>query len=57
MTAGPYLVERVASVAHNALMADEWSDLPPNGIERAAWEQVALAVLRDLGLDSEEKAP
>jgi hypothetical protein len=34
----------IAKVAHNAMMADDWDDLPAGGIERAAWISVGKAV-------------
>ncbi len=39
---------RIAKAAHNAHMADEWDDLPPDGIERAMWLQVAAAVVNEM---------
>ena len=39
---------RIAKAAHNAHMADEWDDLPPDGIERAIWMQVAAAVVNEM---------
>ena len=40
--------ERIAMVAHNEFMADEWDQLPAEGIERAAWLIVADQVLREV---------
>ncbi len=42
------LLPRLARVAHNAHMADEWDDLPADGIERAIWLQTVAAVVNDL---------
>jgi hypothetical protein len=47
---------RIAKTAHNAFrrheelrrMADEWDDLPADGIERSAWLQVAAAVVNEM---------
>ena len=47
---------RIARAAHNAHMADEWDDLPENGIERAAWLQVAAAVVNEMQAMMDERA-
>ena len=42
------ILPRLACVAHNAHMADEWDDLPEDGIERAIWLQVAAAMVNEM---------
>ena len=46
---------RIAKAAHNALMADEWDDLPPDGIDRAGWLQVAAAVVNEMQAMMDER--
>ncbi len=46
---------RLAKAAHNAHMAGEWNDLPPDGIERAAWLQVAAAVVNEMQAMMDER--
>ena len=41
-------LERIAKVAHNAFMADEWDQLPAEGIARTAWLIVAAEVLKEV---------
>ncbi len=48
--------ERIAKAAHNAFMADEWDELPEGGIERAAWAQVAVAVVDEVQTMLNERA-
>jgi hypothetical protein len=43
-----YTLDRIACAAHNALMAEEWDDLPVNGIERVSWRSVAVAVVKEM---------
>ena len=42
------LLSRLARVAHNAYMADDWDDLPADGIERAIWLQTVAAVVNEM---------
>lgn len=48
-------LERIAKVTHNAHMADEWDELPPHGIERAIWIQVAAAVVKEIQIMMDER--
>ncbi len=48
--------ERIAKRAHNSMMADAWDDLPPNGVERAAWRKVAAAVIAEVQVMLKERS-
>ena len=50
------ILERLAKAMHNAFMADEWDDLPTDGIEHAAWIQSAAAVVREMQAIMDEHA-
>jgi len=41
-------IERIARTAHNNFMADDFDDLPEDGIERAIWMQVGRAVVIEM---------
>ncbi len=41
-------LKRIARVAHNSFMEDDFDALPENGIERAAWGQVAVDVVKEM---------
>lgn len=52
------VIERLAKMMHNTHMADEWDDLPPNGIERAAWVRTASAMVGEMqSIINDWKAP
>ncbi len=41
-------LDRIARTAHNSLMADDWDGIPDKSIEKDAWRQVALNVVREM---------
>lgn len=49
------VLERIARAAHNAHMADEWDDLPEDGIERAIWRQTAIKVVQEFQAMMDER--
>ena len=42
------IIERLARVMHNAHMADDWDDLPVDGIERVMWRETACAAVNEM---------
>ena len=56
------ILERLAKAMHDAqtvydpLMADEWDDVPNDGIEHEAWLQSAAAVVREMQAIMDEHA-
>jgi len=42
------ILERLAKEMHNSHMADNWDDLPLDGIERAIWLQTAGVAVKEM---------
>ena len=49
-------LRRLALVAHNAFMADEWTEVPERAAKGAAWMQVAVAVVQEMQTIMDERA-
>ena len=42
------ILPRLARIAYNAHMADDWDDLPLHGAERAIWLATVAAVVNEM---------